>query len=268
VLSALGKKWHPHHLICSVCAKLLGDSTFFEEHSELYCEEHYYEKFTPKCAYCEKPVKDRCVNALGKAWHPEHFFCSQCGKPFGANGYLEHDNRAFCEDDYYALWGMKCHGCNRPLMSETTSALGKNWHPECFVCAKCKIPFPKGAFFPFEQMPYCELHYHEKKGTLCPQCNKPIVGRCITAMKKKWHPEHFNCSYCKNGLSQVQLSKFYLASQQGFQGQYFANSDRCRCLSGNMMRNHFVFRVIQGCLGRVANFASSFSIKAISPNKF
>lgn len=30
--------------------------------------------------------------------------------------------------------------------------------------------------------PYCETHFHAKKGTLCAGCHKPISGRCVTAM--------------------------------------------------------------------------------------
>lgn len=33
-------------------------------------------------------------------------------------------------------------------------------------------------------------------GSLCASCGKPISGRCVTAMGKRFHPEHFVCSFC------------------------------------------------------------------------
>jgi paxillin len=47
----------------------------------------------------------------------------------------------------------------------------------------------------------CETHYHSKRGSLCAGCQKPISGRCVTAMGKKFHPEHFVCSFCLNQLN-------------------------------------------------------------------
>jgi hypothetical protein len=47
----------------------------------------------------------KCINALNKHWHQDHFFCSHCGKPFppGA-GFLEHDGKAYCEEDFFSMF--------------------------------------------------------------------------------------------------------------------------------------------------------------------
>lgn len=50
-------------------------------------------------------------------------------------------------------------------------------------------------------MPYCEMHYHARRGSLCYSCQKPITGRCITAMHRKFHPEHFICAFCLKQLN-------------------------------------------------------------------
>ncbi len=57
------------------------------------------------------------------------------------------------------------------------------------------------SFYEHMSMPYCELHYHLKRGSLCNSCQQPINGRCVTAMNKKYHPEHFNCSFCLKQLN-------------------------------------------------------------------
>ena len=66
----------------------------------------------------------------------------------------------------------------------------------CFIFLQdCHQPFAGGSFFDYEGLPYCETHYHAKRGSLCAGCQAPITGRCITAMFKKFHPEHFVCAF-------------------------------------------------------------------------
>lgn len=65
----------------------------------------------------------------------------------------------------------------------------------------CRQPFHGGSFFDHEGLPYCETHYHAKRGSLCAGCHKPITGRCITAMFRKFHPEHFVCAFCLKQLN-------------------------------------------------------------------
>ena len=38
------------------------------------------------------------------------------------------------------------------------------------------MQFQGGSFFVHEGMPYCEIHYHAKRGSLCAGCHKPITG--------------------------------------------------------------------------------------------
>ena len=66
---------------------------------------------------------------------------------------------------------------------------------------ECGLPFNTSNFYEHNNMPYCEIHYHLKRGSLCSGCQQPINGRCITAMNKKFHPEHFNCSFCLKQLN-------------------------------------------------------------------
>ena len=59
----------------------------------------------------------------------------------------------------------------------------------------------EGNYFEYEGAPYCETHYHAMRGALCAGCGKPISGRCVTAMFRKFHPEHFVCSFCSKQLN-------------------------------------------------------------------
>ncbi|XP_045111266.1 paxillin-like isoform X5 [Portunus trituberculatus] len=201
VITALGKTWHPEHFTCTHCNQELGTKNFFERDGRPYCEQDYHDLFSPRCAYCNGPILDKCVTALDKTWHPKHFFCTQCGNTFGDEGFHERDGKPYCREDYYNMFAPKCGGCNSPIMENYISALNAQWHPECFVCRDCRQPFNGGSFFDHEGMPYCETHYHAKRGSLCAGCSKPITGRCITAMFRKYHPEHFVCSFCLKQLN-------------------------------------------------------------------
>ena len=74
------------------------------------------------------------MNALGKTWHPEHFFCTLCGKHFGDEGFHEKDGKAYCQEDYYEKFAPKCNHCKRAIMESFITALRYTWHPECFNC--------------------------------------------------------------------------------------------------------------------------------------
>jgi len=202
VVTALGKSWHLECFTCANCGLELGKENFFARDEQPYCEGCYHKLFSPKCALCHDPIIDKCVSALDKTWHPEHFCCCVCGKVIGEEGYYEMDGKAYCRLDYLDLFAPKCAGCNNPITDNFISALDAQWHPDCFVCYDCRCPFTSGSFFDIDGKPYCETHYHIRRGSLCAGCHQPIMGRCITAMFRKFHPEHFVCSFCLKQLNQ------------------------------------------------------------------
>ncbi|XP_033115889.1 leupaxin-like [Anneissia japonica] len=201
VVTALGKTFHPEHFTCSHCHQELGSCNFFERDGVAFCERDYHNLFSPRCGYCNGPILDKCVTALDKTWHPEHFFCAQCGRAFGDDGFHEKNGKAYCREDYFDMFAPKCGGCHRAIMENYMTALNAQWHPECFVCGECRMPFNGGSFFDHDGIPYCETHYHAVRGSLCAGCKMPVTGRCITAMGKKFHPEHFSCAYCLKQLN-------------------------------------------------------------------
>ncbi len=84
-------------------------------------------------------ILQKYIQALGKYFHHDHFFCAQCGKPFkGDFKYLEYDGKAYCEEDYIALFTNSCSGCGQPTMDDYLMALDRCWHPQCL---KCNVSF-------------------------------------------------------------------------------------------------------------------------------
>ncbi|KAF0766838.1 paxillin-like isoform X6 [Aphis craccivora] len=97
----------------------------------------------------------KCVTALEKTWHTEHFFCAQCGKQFGEEGFHEREGRPYCRDDYFDMFAPKCGGCSKPIMENYVSALSTQWHSSCFVCRDCKLPVTGKSFYAIEGKPAC-----------------------------------------------------------------------------------------------------------------
>jgi paxillin len=87
-----------------------------------YCAKDYNALFGARCAYCNGEIDGNCVNALGRMWHSDHFFCAQCGKGF--------DNGVFLEKN-----GKVRHGSGpRPCISHSMR-LGRTQHVRADVDA-------------------------------------------------------------------------------------------------------------------------------------
>uniref|UniRef100_H2ZZ65 Transforming growth factor beta 1 induced transcript 1 n=1 Tax=Latimeria chalumnae TaxID=7897 RepID=H2ZZ65_LATCH len=197
VVSALDQTWHPEHFVCAHCQREMGGSNFFEKDGLPYCERDYFQLFSPRCGLCNEPILD--VSHPGGKWAlgTQSFFFGL----FFFLGFHEKDGKQYCRQDFYEMFATRCKGCTSAILENYISALNALWHPECFVCRECYTPFVNGSFFEHEGQPYCEIHYHKHRGSLCSGCEKPITGRCITAMGKKFHPEHFVCAFCLKQLN-------------------------------------------------------------------
>lgn len=199
VISALGRNYHPEHFQCGNCRNPLGTANFFEQDGVPHCEKCYQELLCARCAHCDEPILDRCVTALGRKWHMHHFICTQCLAPFNNGTFFERDNRPYCDKCFSGAFAPRCAGCNQSITGECTNALGQSWHPEHFVCQYCQKSFT-GSYYEFGGKPYCDVHYHQQTGSLCAGCGKAVTGKCVNALDKRWHPEHFVCAFCMNPL--------------------------------------------------------------------
>ncbi|XP_037259259.1 leupaxin isoform X1 [Falco rusticolus] len=159
VLTALGKTWHPEHFTCAHCGQELGGQAFFERGGRAYCEDDYHQAFSPRCAYCAGPIREKVLTALDQTWHPEHFFCAHCGKVFGDDAFHEHSGKPYCRQDFLAMFAPKCQGCERPVTDNYLTALHGVWHPECFVCAVSAQRGPRGERVP-EAVPAFPVFFH------------------------------------------------------------------------------------------------------------
>uniref|UniRef100_A0A914VYC2 LIM zinc-binding domain-containing protein n=1 Tax=Plectus sambesii TaxID=2011161 RepID=A0A914VYC2_9BILA len=143
VVIALGKMWHPEHYVCSQCGEELGHRNFFERSGKAYCENDYHNLFSPRCAYCNGPIKD------------------DCGVGFQGGSFFDHDGLPLCETHYHEKRGSLCSSCTKPISGRCVSAMGQKFHPEHFVCSFCRRQLNKGTFKEHDHKPFCHKCYEK-----------------------------------------------------------------------------------------------------------
>ncbi|CAH8833399.1 unnamed protein product [Trichobilharzia szidati] len=201
LITAIGKEWHPEHFTCASCRVGLVRQDFYERDDQAYCTQCHVQMFSPKCGYCGEAVVSKCVLALSRAWHHEHFFCYECHSNFnGLSPVHEQNGRLYCSNCYFTKFGTPCSGCQQPITDAYITALDMPWHKDCFTCRDCNKVLTGSNFHEIDGYAYCDSHYYSRRGLLCIACSLPITGRCVNALGKRYHPEHFICAYCLHPL--------------------------------------------------------------------
>ncbi|XP_015851182.1 PDZ and LIM domain protein 7 isoform X2 [Peromyscus maniculatus bairdii] len=157
---------------------------------------------TPVCHQCHKIIRGRYLVALGHAYHPEEFVCSQCGKVLDEGGFFEEKGAIFCPSCYDVRYAPSCAKCKKKITGEIMHALKMTWHVHCFTCAACKTPIRNRAFYMEEGAPYCERDYEKMFGTKCRGCDFKIDAgdRFLEALGFSWHDTCFVCAICQINL--------------------------------------------------------------------
>jgi len=194
MIQAIGFRYHPRCFTCETCNKMLGETPFLEQGGKIYCPADHAKLFSSKCAGCGEVITNSVVHALGKTWHENHLKCSHCGNVVGT-GFVEKDGKAYCRHDYVQLFLAVCGSCSLPIEGSYFQALDRKWHEKCYNCQTCHKPFD-GTAYPFNNLPYCERHFHEKNKSICTRCSSPINGQCIKALDRSFHPNCFTCHVC------------------------------------------------------------------------
>jgi hypothetical protein len=72
-----------------------------------------------------------------------------------------------------------CAECTQPILSQYVTVKDKQFHNECFMCAKCKVSLAGQAFLHREGQFYCEDDFHALFSPTCSGCNLLIKGAVI-----------------------------------------------------------------------------------------
>ncbi|XP_056018516.1 PDZ and LIM domain protein Zasp-like isoform X4 [Ostrea edulis] len=95
-----------------------------------------------------------------------------------------------------------CASCNISIRGPFVVAMGKTWCPDHFVCQnpKCGQKLLDIGFVEEGGFLYCEKDYEQYFAPTCTKCGKPIVGECVNALQKTYHPNCFLCYQCKQPI--------------------------------------------------------------------
>lgn len=67
------------------------------------------------CSLPLPPARGRYLVALGHAYHPEEFVCSQCGKVLEEGGFFEEKGTIFCPPCYDVRYAPSCAKCKKKI---------------------------------------------------------------------------------------------------------------------------------------------------------
>eukprot|EP00405_Crypthecodinium_cohnii_P008721 CAMPEP_0206431958 /NCGR_PEP_ID=MMETSP0324_2-20121206/7647_1 /ASSEMBLY_ACC=CAM_ASM_000836 /TAXON_ID=2866 /ORGANISM="Crypthecodinium cohnii, Strain Seligo" /LENGTH=433 /DNA_ID=CAMNT_0053897931 /DNA_START=37 /DNA_END=1338 /DNA_ORIENTATION=+ len=95
--------------------------------------------------------------------------------------------------------GGKCAECGKDIgYGESVTISGKEYHPDCFSCSKCKKPI-SGPHKVEDGKRICKICLDTK---LCEGCNRPLgVGVATVLNGKSYHPECLTCAACTKVLT-------------------------------------------------------------------
>lgn len=108
-----------------------------------------------------------------------------------------------------------CSGCNMPIRGPFVTALGKCWCPDHFVCAnpQCGTKLLDIGFVEEGGFLYCERDYAQHFAPHCDKCGQAIIGECVNALQKSFHPTCFLCTQCNQPIMgtnfYIEEGKFY-----------------------------------------------------------
>ncbi|XP_052764168.1 PDZ and LIM domain protein Zasp-like isoform X2 [Mya arenaria] len=100
-----------------------------------------------------------------------------------------------------------CHSCGGPIRGPFVTAMGKSWCPDHFICAnpRCGNKLMNMGFVEEGGFIYCEKDYELYFAPHCAKCDAAIVGECVNALNKQYHPACFLCFKCKQPIGGTQF---------------------------------------------------------------
>ncbi|KAI8039587.1 paxillin homolog 1 [Drosophila gunungcola] len=152
------------------------------------------------CCRCNEQIRHRAVCSLGKAYHPHHFTCTECGLVVDPRLFFAVDDDVVCGECYLGHHAARCSACRTPILERCFSAVGRKWHERCFRCVSCSKPLISSSFFDINGYLFCKKHFREQFSPRCAACGEPIEDRAVVALATKWHVECFRCFICRQRI--------------------------------------------------------------------
>ncbi|GAA37796.1 PDZ and LIM domain protein 7 [Clonorchis sinensis] len=156
----------------------------------------------PVCFSCRREIHGPFVDTGSLCFCQEHFNCEQCGVPLAEQQYSESNGKFYCAKDFVQLVAPRCAKCSQPIVGLITKALGKNWHPQCFICVHCHKQLRDVFHVEDTGEVLCKEHWEKLHLKACASCKQPIseIDRFIEAFDKCFHAQCFCCAACRTPL--------------------------------------------------------------------
>ncbi|XP_048089022.1 actin-binding LIM protein 3-like isoform X12 [Alosa alosa] len=204
---------------------------------------------TIHCQRCRDVCKGEVVRVQNVHFHVKCFTCQVCGCDLARSGFFQKSGEYICTEDYQRLYGTQCDSCGEFITGEVVSALGRTYHPKCFVCSQCRKPFPIGDRVTFcGKKCVCQQCSHSLVSTNepvkihgpshCAGCNEEIKqGQSLLALEKQWHVSCFKCQTCGTVLTGEYISKDGIPyCESDYHTQFGIKCETChRYISGRVL---------------------------------
>uniref|UniRef100_A0A3Q4BHT5 LIM zinc-binding domain-containing protein n=1 Tax=Mola mola TaxID=94237 RepID=A0A3Q4BHT5_MOLML len=197
------------------------------------------------CERCGQVCRGEVVRVKGTHFHVDCFTCQVCGCDLVHSGFFHHSGEYICTEDYQRLYGTQCDSCNQYISGEVVSAVGRTYHPHCFVCSICRSPFPIG-----DRVTFCGKKLLCSFSVLpvpaspllssadCAGCGEEIKqGQSLLALERQWHITCFKCRTCGCALTGEYISKDGIPyCEADYHSQFGIRCDSCnRYISGRVL---------------------------------
>ncbi|XP_036848557.1 actin-binding LIM protein 2 isoform X23 [Manis javanica] len=201
------------------------------------------------CDTCGNVCKGEVLRVQNKYFHIKCFICKACGCDLAEGGFFVRQGEYICTLDYQRLYGTRCFSCDQFIEGEVVSALGKTYHPNCFVCASCRVPFPPGDRVTFNgkecMCQKCSLPKSVGGSACltqglwsCAGCGTEIKhGQSLLALDKHWHLGCFKCKACGKQLTAEYISRNGLPyCETDYHTQFGIRCDACeKYITGHVL---------------------------------
>ncbi|XP_070321725.1 actin-binding LIM protein 3 isoform X7 [Odocoileus virginianus] len=201
-----------------------------------------------QCYRCGDTCKGEVVRVHNNHFHIRCFTCQVCGCGLAQSGFFFKNQEYICTQDYQQLYGTRCDSCRDFITGEVISALGRTYHPKCFVCSLCKKPFPIGDKVTFSGKEClcqtCSQSMSSSKPikirgpSHCAGCKEEIKhGQSLLALDKQWHVSCFKCQTCSVILTGEYISKDGVPyCESDYHSQFGIKCETCdRYISGRVL---------------------------------
>ncbi|XP_065411009.1 actin-binding LIM protein 3 isoform X2 [Chrysemys picta bellii] len=201
-----------------------------------------------QCYRCGDTCKGEVVRVQSNHFHIRCFTCQVCGCDLAQSGFFFKNGEYICTHDYQQLYGTRCDSCHDFITGEVISALGRTYHPKCFVCSMCRKPFPIGDKVTFSGKDcVCQACSHSLISSKpikihgpshCAGCKEEIKhGQSLLALEKQWHVSCFKCQTCGIILTGEYISKDGVPyCESDYHAQFGIKCETCdRYISGRVL---------------------------------